>query len=497
MSCINKFIYVSAMSSKQMEMFRSYLDRSHMEHKQYQYDGVKWALENELRDNSPCSVRGGFIADEMGLGKTIMMIGLMYCNFVKRTLIVVPPILVEQWYLQIYRTTGHKALVYYGIKKKTIDLDAILKAPIVITTYGAIWKKTETGPEGKGLELSLLHKVAWSRIIFDEAHHLRNSGTSRYISARLLMAKSRWLVSGTPVQNKKRDFYSLCSILRMPSKYYSNPANLPDIARRFILKRTKKQVGICIADICKERTIVKWANEKEMRLAEELHACLPFSGVGAGAGGRGGLLSDALGNNMLQIIMRARQSCIYPKLMMGFLQKICYNDNGVDEAFESSSSSSSKLTAVVKTILARKDNGNGKLVFCHFREEIDEIARRLKAGGMVNVATFDGRSKQRGFIFKEKHDVLILQIQTGCEGLNLQDNYNEVYFVSPHWNPAIEDQAIARCHRIGQAKTVYVQRFEMAAFQGEDEDRTPINVEKYIGNVQKQKRELASKIIRD
>ena len=55
-----------------------------------------------------------------------------------------------------------------------------------------------------------------------------------------------------------------------------------------------------------------------------------------------------------------------------------------------------------------------------------------------------------------------MQIQTGCEGLNLQDNFSEIYFTSPHWNPCVEDQAIARCHRIGQKKTVYVFKFEMS-----------------------------------
>ena len=68
-----------------MEMFKKYLDRTNMEHKQYQYDGVRFCLTNELREDPPCGVRGGFIADEMGLGKTILMIGLMYCNFVPHT----------------------------------------------------------------------------------------------------------------------------------------------------------------------------------------------------------------------------------------------------------------------------------------------------------------------------------------------------------------------------------------------------------------------------
>ena len=97
-----------------LEMFGKYLDRTGLDHKLYQFEGVRWILNNELRPEPTCNVRGGFIADEMGLGKTIMMIGTMLCNFVEKTLIVVPPVLIDQWYAQIYRTTGHKALVYHG-----------------------------------------------------------------------------------------------------------------------------------------------------------------------------------------------------------------------------------------------------------------------------------------------------------------------------------------------------------------------------------------------
>ena len=91
--------------------------------------------------------------------------------------------------------------------------------------------------------------------------------------------------------------------------------------------------------------------------------------------------------------------------------------------------------------------------------------------------------------------MLILQIQTGCEGLNLQENYSEIYFVSPHWNPAVEEQAIARCHRIGQKKEVVVNRFEMSGFVGQKlETKT---VDNYVGSVQDCKRKIVSEIIAD
>jgi SNF2 family DNA or RNA helicase len=155
------------------------------------------------------------------------------------------------------------------------------------------------------------------------------------------------------------------------------------------------------------------------------------------------------------------------------------------------------LTAVIDSILLRKENGCGKLIFCHFREEIDEIATRLRNGGMTKVATFDGRTGngKRYDILNDKNEALILQIQTGCEGLNLQENYSEIYFISPHWNPAIEEQAIARCHRIGQTKPVYVQRFEMSSFISDDAEISTRTIDKYVGDIQECKRIVASEII--
>ena len=116
---------------------------------------------------------------------------------------------------------------------------------------------------------------------------------------------------------------------------------------------------------------------------------------------------------------------------------------------------------------------------------------------MEKVATFDGRTSnsKRYDILSDKNEALILQIQTGCEGLNLQENYSEIYFISPHWNPAIEDQAIARCHRIGQTKPVYVRRFEMCPFIAEEDDISTQTIDKYVGLIQEDKRIIVSEII--
>ena len=506
------------MINEKMLLFDKYLERTNMDKKKYQYDGVEWCLKNEILLQKvdpnlllgkveqkeekedpfvPLLDKGGFIADEMGLGKTIMMIGVMLCNCVKRTLIVLPPVLIDQWYLQIYRTTGHKALIYHGVQKKHITFEVLMNATIVITTYGAVTmtKKKLVEVKSSSNLLPDLHRIEWSRIVFDEAHHLRNVNTC-WRSVKLLRANIRWLVSGTPIQNRKRDFYNLCSILNMPASFYTKSENLPLLAKMYILKRTKKQVGIQIPDIILDKNIVNWTNKREKEMSEEIHSALGFSNVHIKK--NQSLVNMLYDKGILSLFLRARQSCILPKLLAPAVEKLV--KFGIIDDYKEALQCTSKLDSVINKILANKDNGNGKIVFCHFRQEIDMIAQRLRDGGVNKIATFDGRisSGKRHNILNEKNDVLILQIQTGCEGLNLQENYSEIYFVSPHWNPAVEEQAIARCHRIGQKKEVVVNRFEMGNFiKDVDQQVDTMTIDNYVGVVQDCKKKIANEIIAD
>ncbi len=465
----------------ELKNFYSYLERNNLDIKQHQVEGVTWCLNNEIKgvEANDQLIRGGLLADDMGLGKTIQMIGVMLCNIKSHTLIVLPRALMEQWESVIKKTLGHSPLVYHGDNKKSKTLEDLQKAPIVISTYGMVSQQ------------GLLNKMVWDRVIYDEAHHLRNQKTAIYKGAKIIKSNITWLVTGTPIQNKKTDFYSLCSIMGLPESYYTNKDKLMELVRKFILKRTKEEAGIKLPKLNTHNIKVEWSNESEKALAEEIHSMMNFSKVGkshlnASMAALGGEFKS------LALLTRARQACIYPPLMKENVESLI--ESGLIEESEDISQgliSSSKMDTVVSTILERKDNKRAKLVFCHYRGEIDILKKELTRHGL-NVETFDGRVNQnnRSDILTKTSDVLILQIQTGCEGLNLQQ-FNEIYFVSPHWNPAIEDQAVARCHRIGQENEIDVFKFTMVGFDDKSETRT---LDEYAADVQMAKREVMTLI---
>lgn len=432
-----------------MEKYYSYLKRNNLSIKQHQIDGIQWCLDIETKgvviDGQ--QVNSGILADEMGLGKTNQMIGLMLVNFKLHTLIVLPRSLVEQWETIFKTRMGHQPLIY----NKRCELHDVLKSPIVLTTYGMISKKNN------------LFDIKWDRIIFDEAHHLRNRKTKNNLSATTLQSSHKWLVSGTPIQNGISDFYGLCSVIKISQSFFVNRKNMSVIIDKLVLKRTKLEVGIVLPEMKKTNIVVNWENEEERNMAEEFHANLAFSKI------------NRVGNNInlhhFARLQKARQSCIDMSLL----------DKSLFETFQS------KINKVIKIIVERKSNKTSKLVFCHFRSEIDKIKYLLEKENMV-VMTFDGRTRQEdrlSIISRNDIDVLILQINTGCEGLNLQQ-FSEVYFVSPHWNPAVEDQAIARSYRIGQEKIVNVFSFHMEPF---DVERKCQTMDRYIKHVQRNKRD--------
>jgi SNF2 family DNA or RNA helicase len=472
-------------------LWNSLLKKSQFNFLPYQKEGIDWCIENEKKNDSIDNVKGGIIADEMGLGKTFTLIATMFLNMLSRTLIVLPPILLEQWKKEIYKCTGHRCLIYYGNYKKDFDPSSLKSGCIVLTTYHSLRPL-------KGGRCPLL-SVYWDRIIFDEAHHLRNPKTKRFQTCYLLKARIRWLVSGTPVQNKMKDFYSLCKMLRFRTGSYTNEERRNVLKEEFILRRTKAGVGIELPSCVEHVVPIQWKSESEKQLSEQIHSLLPKCSRVTRVQ-KLGKIAAYIGQSLtLTRLLRARQMCIMPHLVTDSVSKklVISNTNLKSDV---QCETQSKMASVIQFILERKDNGCGKVIFCHFQKEIDVIADCLERGGVKRIVVFDGRNNNEEMraTISDSADVLILQMQTGCEGLNLQKHFSEIYFVSPNWNPSIEDQAIARCYRMGQTKEVHVFRFTMKGFERDVlQDENPIALDGYIRKSQFAKRKIYREILED
>ena len=451
-----------------MNKFQTFLKRTGLDEKPFQTECFDWCLKREqsisAANISAANIKGGILALEMGLGKTIIMLGLIECNFKRHTLIVLPRALLDQWEKHIQKYFGHNPLVYHGSRHKSLkmSLESIQDRPIVLTTYGQL-SMPSLKQIRRGRKISALHKIKWNRLICDEGHHVSHSDTNEFKGVEALRTDIKWLVTGTPIQNNEQELYNLYSLLGLPKSlfYYEEGNNYATTAQDFVFHRTKAGVGIILPPLHEHNKIVQWETEDERQFAEHIHSILaccnvPLTALAAEVKDR----ENPVGLH-LKYMTKSKQVCVYPPMLT---IKACFY--------------TSKINALIQTILERQANGCGKIVFCHYYAEIDAVEKRLLTHGF-SVAKFDGRVPNglRQQILSEPVDVLLAQIKMCREGLNLQDNYSEVYFSSPNFNPATEDQAIARCWRIGQKKPVHVFRYIMEEPTGKEEANEVANEE--------------------
>lgn len=486
--------------------YQQFTEQHGLDYKPHQHECVEWCLKQEgvsLSHVGRSPQHGGLIADEMGLGKTIQLISLMNANPLPTTLIVVPVALLAQWHEALTTfapPNDTQTIIYYhGSSRKqhnpTTQNPTKRNKPlrttysfrpqqnrtiIALTTYGEIARPKSRYNRDPA---SPIHSQEWSRIVFDEAHHLRTPKTNVHKAALQLSSKIKWLLTGTPIQNSRRDFFALCDIIGIPRHLYAGATiDIKTLASNYLMKRTKQGLRIPMPDFKEHEIRVKWVDPNERELSAKLHDQLGIAST------RTTELNSRVRipqlHNPLVRYMRARQMCVLPDLVRDPMLEAHQEEQRIDDDETHDSSqhtepmsaeatteflskatlASSKLSAIVDhvTTAFKMNTQRKKLIFCEFRKELDFLQDKLNDSGIIT-GRIDGstpRELKKATIASERVQVLLLQIKTCSEGLNLQ-RYSDVYIVTPQWNPTIEEQAVCRAYRIGQTSQVNVYRFVM------------------------------------
>ena len=480
--------------------YTQFLTANKFEHKSFQEDCFEWCMKKEeaqeaeeeqhiAQQHTPPQhtaqqqqqqQTGGIIALEMGLGKTIVMLAVTFCNPKTQTLIVVPKSLLSQWKSILEKTTPKPSLfVYHSTcnRIKNLTENDIKKYRIILTTYSyvSLPKKHQSTDGGAVLpqHIPFLNKIKWNRIICDEAHHASHRNTSAFKGIILLNAPIMWMVTGTPIQNKKSEMVNL---LRLITK--NAPQVSGDDIKQMVYYRTKANVAIEMPPLHQHNIMVECGTTAEEELSRHIHSMVQYCGVPQKSSALEEALEEESHTLTMKYFMLARQACVYPPMLHTVSERFelqlseHYQQrlHDADAATTSSDyglinptdlyTSESKIDSLIAMVSGRINNGCGKIIMCYFHEEMDAIANRLAPYGK-RIVKLDGRStkSERTEALTKPADILIGQIRMCSEGLNLQEHYSEVYFTSPHFNPAIEQQGIARCWRIGQKKEVNVFRF--------------------------------------
>jgi SNF2 family DNA or RNA helicase len=400
----------------------------------HQVSGVQWMMGREAFDAPHC--RGGILGDDMGLGKTWQTIGLLINAPVAQTLIVTPPVLMGQWSAALAKSGIACCVV--GTKGAVLG-----SSPVVLSTYGRI--KTYNAQ---------LAAIDWDRIILDEGQYIRNGPkTQRFQSVSRLSGVRRWVLSGTPVQNKVGDFKNLALWLGC-SKDDIKKRNLPELAPKIIMRRS-----ITLLADKMPPAPTQHAHKLDFMSAAELHKFKSLVGA----------VEDAIekqigGMLILERYLRLQQFIAHPKIYMGAMKRKFMGDYAQPDWTHGGT----KASAFRDLMAAAKAP---TLVFYNFtqeREILHAIAKRqgyavrYVSGGMTEKLRTAHIEDSRSLAAAGTPVVLLCQITAGNCGLNLQ-HLTRVIFYTQHWNPAVIDQALARSYRYGQTNPVTVHHLVLVS----------------------------------
>ena len=420
----------------------------------YQQVGVRWLYLLTTLGLGAC------LADDMGLGKTIQVLSLLlvlkrqHAAKPQPSLLVAPASLLANWAAEIERfAPGLKSLIAHpsalpAAELKTLDPARLRDTDLVITSYGRL------------LRVPWLAEVPWRLAVLDEAQAIKNPDARQTRAAKQLKASARLALTGTPVENRLSDLWSIFDFVnpgllgtskqfakfakRLADQPHGSYGPLRELVRPYILRRLKTDKTV-IADL-PDKTEVKAfcpLSRRQAALYEQAVKELAEQ------------LEDATGIRrkglVLSFLMRFKQVCNHPSQWLG--------DGAWSEA---DSGKWGRLRDLAEVIAAKQEK---MLVFTQFREVTAPLAAFLGSvfgrPGLVLHGETEVKKRQdlvRRFQEDESVGFFVLSLKAGGSGLNLTAASHVVHF-DRWWNPAVENQATDRAFRIGQTKNVLVHKF--------------------------------------
>ncbi|KAM9626527.1 chromodomain-helicase-DNA-binding protein 7 isoform 4-T5 [Trichechus inunguis] len=460
---------------KKSESSREYKNNNKL--REYQLEGVNWLLFNWY------NMRNCILADEMGLGKTIQSITFLYEIYLKGIhgpfLVIAPLSTIPNWEREFRTWTELNVVVYHGSQasRRTIQLyEMYFKDPqgrvmkgsykfhAIITTFEMILTDC---PE--------LRNIPWRCVVIDEAHRLKNRNCKLLEGLKMMDLEHKVLLTGTPLQNTVEELFSLLHFLE-PSRFPSETTfmqefgdlkteeqvqKLQAILKPMMLRRLKEDVEKNLAP--KEETIieVELTNIQKKYYRAILEKNFTFLSKGGG---------QANVPNLLNTMMELRKCCNHPYLINGAEEKILeefketHNAESPDFQLQAMIQAAGKLVLIDKLLPKLKAGGHRVLIFSQMVRCLDIledylIQRRYpyeridgRVRGNLRQAAIDRFSKPDSDRF-----VFLLCTRAGGLGINLTAADTCIIFDSD-WNPQNDLQAQARCHRIGQSKSVKIYR---------------------------------------
>uniref|UniRef100_A0A452IK96 Chromodomain-helicase-DNA-binding protein 7 n=1 Tax=Gopherus agassizii TaxID=38772 RepID=A0A452IK96_9SAUR len=460
---------------KKSENSREYKNNNKL--REYQLEGVNWLLFNWY------NTRNCILADEMGLGKTIQSITFLYEIYLKGIhgpfLVIAPLSTIPNWEREFRTWTELNVVVYHGSQasRRTIQLyEMYFKDPqgrvikgsykfhAIITTFEMILTDC---PE--------LRNIPWRCVVIDEAHRLKNRNCKLLEGLKMMDLEHKVLLTGTPLQNTVEELFSLLHFLepgRFPSettfmqefgdlKTEEQVQKLQAILKPMMLRRLKEDVEKNLAP--KEETIieVELTNIQKKYYRAILEKNFTFLSKGGG---------QANVPNLLNTMMELRKCCNHPYLINGAEEKILeefketHNADSPDFQLQAMIQAAGKLVLIDKLLPKLKAGGHRVLIFSQMVRCLDIledylIQRRYpyeridgRVRGNLRQAAIDRFSRPDSDRF-----VFLLCTRAGGLGINLTAADTCIIFDSD-WNPQNDLQAQARCHRIGQSKSVKIYR---------------------------------------